>query len=266
MNEKLNIYQKIDLIIERIEGYLLYNSNTAKLSYSGGRDSHLLLHIIRNILHYDNNKLPAIYTNTYNEYNDIRHRIEEQDITIVDSGRRIFEVFESEGLPLFSKDLSSYFYGKYIRNWNIQIRNEKILKDYSDKCNFIKCIGCKASDKCCKIIKEDLLKKAKIVGLRKDEGGRRSKVEYDFCVKENKKLFKPIFDVTNEELTELEKVLNIKNPEIYNHLERTGCVMCGFGTKKQIKQKLEYLAKFEPKRCEFYIKYFNDYLKYRGII
>lgn len=92
--------------------------------------------------------------------------------------------------------------------------------------------------------------------------------EYDFCVRNSKILFKPVFDVTNEELTEIEKVLGISkdNPNIYNYMDRTGCVMCGFGTKKQIKEKINYLRWYEPARARFYISFFSDYLKYRKII
>ena len=113
--------------------------------------------------------------------------------------------------------------------------------------------------------------KANIVGLRQEEKGRRSIVknkEYDFCVKNSKILFKPIFDITNSELSEIEKALGIykDNPNIYNYLDRTGCVMCGFGTKKQIKEKINYLRWYEPNRAKFYVKYFKEYLKYRRIV
>jgi len=67
----MTTYQKIDTIIERLDGYRLYNPKSAKLSYSGGRDSHLLLHIIRNVLKYNNEQFPAIYANTHNEFTDI---------------------------------------------------------------------------------------------------------------------------------------------------------------------------------------------------
>ena len=86
----MNIYQKIDLIAERLEAYRLHNPNSAKISYGGGRDSHLLLHIVRNVLRYSNSQFPAVYAKTYNEFHDIRRRVEEQDITILDNGRRVF--------------------------------------------------------------------------------------------------------------------------------------------------------------------------------
>ena len=235
----MNTYQKIDTIIERLEGYKLYNPEIAKLSYSGGRDSHLLLHIIRNVLRYSNEQYPAIYAKTHNEFSEIRHRIEEQDITIVDNGMKIFKIFQTEGLPLWGKQFSKYWNDLYVKKWNVKISNETILKDYTQRCEWVNARGLCLSEKCCKFLKEDVLKKnkANIVGLRQEEKGRRSigkNKEYDFCVKDSKKLFKPIFDVTNSDLTEMEKTLGIRknNPSIYNYLDRTGCVMCGFGTKK----------------------------------
>jgi 3'-phosphoadenosine 5'-phosphosulfate sulfotransferase (PAPS reductase)/FAD synthetase len=236
---------------------------------SGGRDSHFLLYIIRNILKLDNTKFPAIYAKTYNEFHEIRHRIEEQDITSVSSGRHIFEVFEKEGLPLFGKEFSKWYNDFFVRKWKVNIKHPKILADFKERSAFIQSVGWTCSDKCCKLMKEDCLKKSKIVGLRESERGRRSagnSKNYDFCIKNHKTLFKPIFDVTDEELVELEKFLGIQNPNIYTFLKRTGCVMCGFGTKKDIKNKLSYLSWFEPSRYRFYIKYFRPYLKYRGIV
>ena len=267
----MNTHQKIDLICERLEGYKLHNPNTAKLSYSGGRDSHLLLHLIRNVLKYSNIEFPAIYANTNNEFAEIRHRIEEQDITVVSSGRNILEVFKTEGIPLWGKQFSKYWNDLYVKKWNIKLTNETVLNDFNKRCEWINSCGLCVSDKCCTVLKENILKKSKVnvVGLRMEEGGRRAmgkSKEYDFCVRNSKILFKPIFDVTNSELLEIEKVLGIINPNIYNYLDRTGCVMCGFGSKKGIKERINYLRWYEPKRAEFYVKYFREYLKFRKII
>jgi 3'-phosphoadenosine 5'-phosphosulfate sulfotransferase (PAPS reductase)/FAD synthetase len=267
----MDIYQKIDLIVERLEGYRLHNLKSAKLSYSGGRDSHLLLHIIRNILRYDNSQFEAIYAKTHNEFHEIRHRIEAQDITILDNGRRFFEIVEKEGLPLWGKQFCKYYNDLHIKKWNVKITNDTILADYTARCQWVKDCGLICSEKCCKYLKEDILKKnnANIVGLRIAEKGRRStgkNKEYDFCVRNSKVTFKPIFDVSSSELAKMEKVLGIELPNIYNYLDRTGCVMCGFGTKKQIKEKINYLRWYEPGRAKFYIKFFNQYLKYRKII
>ena len=65
--------------------------------------------IIRNILNQNNEQFQAIYAETHNEFFEIRNRIKEQDITIVDSGRKIFEIFKTEGLPLFGKQFSKYW-------------------------------------------------------------------------------------------------------------------------------------------------------------
>ena len=271
MNPTLNIYQKIDLICERLDGYILHNPKTARLSYSGGRDSHLLLHIARNVLNYDNSKLLAIYAKTHNEFHEIRHRIEKQDISVVDNGRKVLEIFQTEGMPLYGKQFSKYWNDLHVKKWNVKITNDKILEDYTTRCKWVNDSGLCVSEKCCKLLKEDILKKngANIVGLREEEKGRRStgkSKEYDFCVKKSKTLFKPIFDVSNSELAEMEKILGIINPNIYNYLDRTGCVMCGFGTKKQIKEKINYLQWYEPARFRFYVKYFEKYLRYKGII
>ena len=90
----------------------------------------------------------------------------------------------------------------YVKRWDVKILNEKILYQYKSK--WLNFKGLCLSGKCCKILKEDVLKKnkANIVGLRISEKGRHS------------------------------IGINKNNPNIYNYLDRTGCVMCGFGTKK----------------------------------
>jgi 3'-phosphoadenosine 5'-phosphosulfate sulfotransferase (PAPS reductase)/FAD synthetase len=267
--DKTETYRKIDIIAERLEGYKLHNPKTAIISYSGGRDSHLILHIVRNILNLDNSRYPALFANTRNEFADIRKRIEEQDIATVGSGRNLLNVFQEEGVPLYGKMFSKYWWDIHVNQWDVKIKNDTMLKDYAKRCDWVNANGLVISDRCCKFLKTDLLKNAKVVGLRKAEKGRRSignSKDYDFCVRQSKTLFKPIFDVSDEDLTEIEAVLGITNPPIYNYLERTGCVMCGFGTKKQLIDKVRYLSKFEPKRAEFFIKYFSVYLKHRGVI
>jgi 3'-phosphoadenosine 5'-phosphosulfate sulfotransferase (PAPS reductase)/FAD synthetase len=276
-NIQMNTYQKIDLVCERLEGYRLHNPKSAKLSYSGGRDSHLLLHLIRKTMGYSNADFQAVYVKTHNEFHEVRHRIEEQDITILDGGGRIFEIFKKEGLPLWSKDCSLNIryamksndqFKRYSAHWESK---EGTQWDYRNQYYWCKNQGIGCSDRCCEILKEKTLGKAgtNIAGLRKDEGGRRStgrNKEYDFCVKNSKVLFKPIFDISNSELTEIERALKIQRLNIYNYLDRTGCVMCGFGTKKQIAEKINYLRWYEPARAKFYMNYFKEYLKFRKII
>ena len=191
------IFQKIDIIVERLEAYKLHNPQSAILSYSGGRDSHLLLHILRNVLRYNNSQFPAVYAKTYNEYHDIRRRIEQQDITIVDNGRRVFEVFEKEGLPLWGKKFSKYWNDIHIKKWNIRFTNETILKDYTERCEWVNVCGFRLSEKCCKLLKEDVLQenKSNIVGLRMEEKGRRAegKTRNMIFVCEIQKLFSSLF-------------------------------------------------------------------------
>jgi hypothetical protein len=179
-------------------------------------------------------------------------------------------VFESEGIPLWSKQFSKFWYDVHIKKWNIKLTNETIIKDFGNRCEWVNSCGIKISDKCCILLKEDILNKHKtrIVGLRSSEKGRRSmghSKEYDFCVKNKKNLFKPIFDISDSDLLSMEKILNIKSLSIYNYLSRTGCVFCGFGTKKQLSEKINYLRWYEPARAKFFLKYFEKYLKFRNI-
>lgn len=266
--ETLNTNQQIDLICERLEAYHSANP-TGKLSYSGGRDSNLLFHIIRNVLGLNNTDFEAVYIDTKNEFYNIKNHLQEQNakygFTTRTTKYNCLSLFEKYGMPLFSKQMSKNIY-LYLRNNESITKNETLKKDIIKKAEFVSNNNLRCNDKCCYYLKEKHLKDVHIVGLRKEEGGRRALYkEYDFCVT-NGKLFKPIFDLKNESLQKIEKTLNIKVPEIYCYLDRTGCVLCGYGTKQQFKDKLNYLQIFENKRFQFYRTYFYEYLKYRNII
>lgn len=265
--ESLSTFQQIDLICERLEAYHIANPK-GKLSYSGGRDSNLLFHLIRNVMRKDNNQFEAVYINTKNEFFDIKNHLFEQQkygFTQREIKENCLLLFDKYGMPLFSKQMSKNIH-LYLRDNNSITKNETLKKDIINKSNWAYNNNIKCSDRCCYHLKEKHLKDADVVGLRIAEKGRRAlSKDYDFCVT-NGTLFKPIFDLSDESLKNIEKALAIKTPEIYCYLQRTGCVFCGYGTKQQLKYKLNYLQIFENNRYKFYVSYFKDYLKFRKLL
>ncbi len=265
--EDLSTHQQIDLICERLEAYKSANPD-GKLSYSGGRDSHLLFIVIRQVLGMGNDDFEAVYINTKNEFKDIRNYLQESKskygFTERETNTNCLKLFSEYGLPLFGKQMSKNIY-LYLRNNNSITKNETLKKDIINKSIWANDSNIRCSDKCCYHLKEKHLKDAKITGLRVAEKGRRALwSDYDFCVK-SKNLFKPIFDLSDKSLRNIEKVLKITPPNIYCFLQRTGCVFCGYGTKKQLEHKILYLQMYEPNRYKFYVDYFNKYLRYRKI-
>lgn len=117
------------------------------------------------------------------------------------------------------------------------------------------------SDKCCLRMKEEPLNKwAKennkdiaIIGIRADEGGRRSINKKCMAFSKNKITFKPLMHITDEFKEEYFKRNNIKLCELYYppfNFKRTGCIGCPFN--ENIQDDLNTMYKLLPneyKQC-----------------
>lgn len=83
-------------------------------SFSGGKDSTVLLHIVREM--YPN--IPAVYCNTGLEYPEITQFVKTFDnVTILKPKMSFFKVCEKYGFPLISKEVSECVSGarKYLK-------------------------------------------------------------------------------------------------------------------------------------------------------
>lgn len=90
------------------------------------------------------------------------------------------------------------------------------------------------------------------MGVRAEESNLR-KSQYKSCFSKNGK-FHPIYDLTNEMLEAIEHQYKIEVPEIYEHISRTGCMGCPYGswkgeTQKEINLLLKNQRKFV---CELF--------------
>ena len=126
----------------------------------------------------------------------------------------------------------------------------------------------KVSNKCCKVIKKDTLhnyeketgKKA-ILGVRGSESELR-KVQYKSCFTKDKK-FTPIHDLTDELLEAIIKKYNIEVPEVYKHINRTGCMGCPYGHRSGNTER--ELALINENQKKFVCEYFKESYEVLGI-
>lgn len=234
------------------------------LSYSGGKDSHLLYWFIKEIL--QDNKIKIVGINTYMEHHEIRDRILKNSDIVLYPKLKPMQIKEKYGIPCFSK-----LQDEYISRYQNGSRAKSTL-DFIDGNNSTKFkLNKKAkellkenklhkiSNKCCKVLKKDTAHKfqketglIEILGIRSDEGALRSS-KYKSCLTKTKK-FTPLWDMTDEIESEIYKRYNIEIPEVYNHIERTGCMGCPYGsyrhrTEKELKLLNENQKKFV---CEYF--------------
>ena len=243
------------------------------LSYSGGKDSHFLYWFIKEYLR--ETKIKIISVNTYMEHQEISARMLKYADEILLPRLKPFEIKERYGIPCFSK-IQDGLIDRYQRGVRTKGTMRYVLREEKSRFNLNKKASDltlnnklhKISDKCCYYLKKEPLNRyAKesgrkpIMGVRGAEGVLR-KYNYEGCFSKNGK-FTPIYDLTNSLLDRIYRIHHIETPNIYAHVERTGCIACPYGsTCGDVEKELKLIAK---NRFDFITEYFKESYHVRGI-
>lgn len=179
--------------------------STVYVSYSGGKDSTVLSHLIDEAL--PGNNIPRVFSNTGIEFNDIVQFVKEQQkldprITIITPGKNIKQMLEEDGYPFKSK-LHSEMLSRYQKHWDVNklstvrnyVESAKTYGRYSCPVSLLYQFSpdykLKISQKCCSNLKKKPLKhyekengkKTAIIGTRAAESGvRQYQYEQHGCV------------------------------------------------------------------------------------
>ena len=267
-------------MIDDVEYYLVdlkskfdkIKPNTYYLSYSGGKDSHFLYWFIKEYLKRDDIKIVGI--NTYMEHHEILQRILKNSDVVLYPKLKPFEIKAKYGIPCFSKeqDFYIYYYQNALRKGKqpsktiqqkIDGKYDKGFSGISKKAReYVKSNEAhKITHLCCYYLKKkpahDFEKETglkAILGVRGNESFLR-KQQYKSCFTKNKK-FIPIYDLSDELLDKIYKKYNIEIPEVYNHICRTGCMGCPYGSYKHDTEK--ELKLINENQLKFVCKYFKE--------
>lgn len=253
--------------------------NEYYLSYSGGKDSHFLYWFIKEYLKRDDIKI--VGCNTYMEHHEILQRILKNSDIVLIPMLKPFEIKEKYGIPCFSKeqDFYIYYYQNAIRKCKqpsktiqqkIDGTYDKGFSGISKKAReYIKSGNAhKITHLCCYYLKKkpfhDFEKETglkPILGIRGSESVLR-KQQYKTCFTSNGK-FVPIHDLSDDLLDKIYKRYHIEIPEVYNHICRTGCMGCPYGSYKHDTEKeLELINKTQR---SFVCEYFKESYEVLGI-
>lgn len=95
----------------------------AYISFSGGKDSTVLLDIARKI--YPD--IPAVFSNTGLEYPEIRKfAMSHDNVEMVQPKMRFDEVISKYGYPLIGKEVAeAIYYARKIRSQDVQVERER---------------------------------------------------------------------------------------------------------------------------------------------
>lgn len=277
--------QKIQQVIGK------YGEENFYLSFSGGKDSTTLSALIDMSL--PENKIPRVYANTGIELNMIRDFVfdmskKDERIKIIDPSAPIKQMLERDGYPFKSKQHAKWV-DMFQRNGRTQSIENYLASDKRDKDLYRTCpkklryqfsddFRLRISDKCCAKMKEEPLEKWKkengkkygIVGIMREEGGRRMSAQC-LAFKRGKLInFQPMAAVSKAWEEWFIEEYNIRICDIYKepyNFHRTGCKGCPFALHLQ--EELDTLERFFPaerKQCELIWKpVYDEYrrLKYR---
>lgn len=243
------------------------------LSYSGGKDSHLLYWFIKEYLKED--KIKIVGVNTRMEHPQIVRRILDNCDVVLLPEYKPHEVMEKYGSPCFGK-----LHDEMIRRYQSGSRAKSTMayidgtnndgkswyklpkpvreKLYNDELP-------KVSAKCCYYLKKkpsaNYLKeinKNQIVGVRGQESILRGS-RYKSCFTADGK-FTPLWDLTEDMENAIYIYYNIEIPPIYEVLDRTGCMGCPYG--KSVEKDLQLLS---DNQYKYVLKLFKQSYDIRGI-
>lgn len=281
---ELKIIKSQILIQEALQRY----DNRVYVSYSGGKDSTVLSHLVRNITP----DILHIFSNTTCEYPEtishIKWEREKNGMNLLivspfDKYKRPWNfnrVVNDEGFPLFSKVVANAI-RTYRRAKTDRTRQNSI--DYITRRfrRFLEYKDLNISDKCCEKLKKAPIKQeakrlgmeCAIIGTLAEESRQREMDWVNFgCnvfdVKKDNQC-RPLSFWTEQDIYDYIALNNLKISELYSMgYTRNGCMYCGFGIEYDIvngKNRYERLAETHPLCYKYLIQNFQDILDLCGI-
>lgn len=105
--QSLPLYRKIGITIARITEWYQHWDGNVYVSFSGGKDSTVLLHIVRSLFP----DVPAVFSNTGLEYPEIQKFVKSFDnVTTIYPKMKFTDVIGTYGYPLIGKEVSEAIY------------------------------------------------------------------------------------------------------------------------------------------------------------
>ena len=249
-----------------------YGEDSFYISFSGGKDSTVLSHLVD--LALPGNNIPRVYANTGIEYNAVRDFVLElaksdPRIVIIKPSVNIAKSLQNDGYPFKSKEHSMYLdifqRSGYCKTVDRYLYPEESRKTFGCpdmlRYQFSDDFHLKCSKKCCDNMKKKPMARWSkennrpnvIIGILGDEKGGRSSAK---CMvwKNNGMHFQPLTAVDHKWEEWFIKKQGIKLCKLYYppyNFERTGCKGCPYNTNLQ--HDLDIMSRFFPaerKQCE----------------
>jgi len=262
--QSLSLKLKIKLTEKRIREFYEHFDGNVFVSFSGGKDSTVLLDIVRKIYP----KVEAVFVDTGLEYPEIKEFVKKfTNVTILRPKKPFFKVIEEYGYPVISKEIANIVEQsrKAIErnDGSYPYRLARIMGTAKDKNGNPSIFNCskwkflldapfKISNKCCDIMKKQPFKKYKketgkfgfIATMASESRLRREVYLRNGCNAFSSKepYSMPMGFWTEQDILEYLETYKIPYCQIYGEIKkdkkgklyttgmnRTGCMFCMFG-------------------------------------
>lgn len=263
--QSLSLEEKIDLSLAVIQEWYEYWDGKVYVSFSGGKDSTVLLDLVRSI--YED--VQGVFCNTGLEYPEIIQFVNKtKDIIHIHPKYKFIDIIEKYGYPVISKGVSSRIpeldYAINTKNKNVIL---KILGNRGFnipvKYRFLLKAPFKINDVCCSYLKKHPFKKFEketklhaIIGTMASESNlRKHYYLQNGCNTFNRKrpLSNPLSFWLEKDIWEYIEKYNINYSSIYDKgYHRTGCIFCMFGVHlEKNPNKFELMKETHPKQYKY---------------
>lgn len=232
--QRWSLERKIYASLKRIQDWYLAWDGQVYVSFSGGKDSTVLLHMVRSI--YPD--VPAVFVDTGLEYPEIRRFVKHTENVIWLKPKMNFrQVIEKYGYPVISKEISGWI--SDCRTGKTEKQKQRIEK-ISNKWKYLVNAPFKISDKCCLVMKKQPAKQFEsetglhpMIGNMAEESVRRTRNYLKIgcnAFEAKRPLSRPLSFWTENDIWQYLKQFNVPYSKVYDMGEkRTGCMFCMFG-------------------------------------
>lgn len=281
--QSLPLKLKIELSKNRIKQFYEHFDGKVYVSFSGGKDSTVLLHLVRSLFP----EVPAVFVDTGLEYPEVRSFVKSFDNVITLRPEMPFnKVITEYGYPVISKEVAQFIEDNR-RNPNGYTAkkfdpNSDYVKKYGSrfclaKWNYLKDSDIKISSQCCRIMKKTPAKKFEkesglkpfIATMAAESNLRKQEYIKKGCnsFESKRPASTPLGFWTEQDILQYLVENNLPYCSVYGEIKqdkngkyyttgakRTGCMFCMFGVhNEKSPNKFELMRETHPKLHDYCI-------------